>query len=105
MNMSFLNIVKTVQKLNKYGSVIIKNKELLTNHANHVKMINSMEHKGESYIDKIANNNRNILSEEQISQIHDSQVEYIEEFENNMRELEIQWTENKTSINRYWMGY
>ena len=103
--MSFLNIVKTIQKLNKYGSVIIKNKELLTNHTNNVKMINSMEHKGEVYIDNLMKSNKNILSEEQILKIHDYQLDNISEFENTMRELEKQWSKNKTSINKYWLGY
>tara|TARA_Y100000816_G_scaffold292287_1_gene286794 strand:+ start:5284 stop:5595 length:312 start_codon:yes stop_codon:yes gene_type:complete len=103
--MSFLNIVKTIQKLNKYGSIIIKNKELLTNHANNVKMINSMEHKGEVYVNDQMKNNKNILSEEKISKIYDCQTDNISEFENAMRELKQQWSENKTSINKYWVGY
>ena len=101
--MSFKNILNIVQKLNKHGAIILKNKEILTNHTNNVKMINSMEHMGNNYVEIMAKNK--ILTEKEIENIHNNQYTNISEFEYQMRELNKKWDQDKTSINQYWHGY
>lgn len=102
--MAFNQIVKTLQKLNKHGSCIIRNKELLNLHNNNVKFFNDREHMGGEYLSKLKNNKVHIMTETQIEELHIKQYVHISEFEEHMAELEKQWESNKLDINRFWYG-
>ena len=103
--MTFTNIINIIQKLNKHGAIILKNKEILTNHRNNVKMINSITmYMGNNYVETMTNKNK-ILTEKEIENIHNNQYKNISEFEYQMRELNKNWDKDKTSINKYWYEY
>ena len=102
--MAFNQIVKTLQKLNKHGSCIIRNKELLVLHNNNVKFFNDREHMGGEYLSKLKNNKVHIMTEAQLEELHINQYNNISEFEDYMIDLENQWKTNKTDINRFWYG-